>query len=93
VEGAANGQLVRRAIEALDGPELTLRIGPLGTTLEGELDDVLHAVVRARRSVAGSAERLITHVASRASQPASISLGRDANKIDRGARDADRMGQ
>jgi uncharacterized protein YqgV (UPF0045/DUF77 family) len=62
VEGAAHGHLLRQAIEALDGPELTLRIGPLGTMLEGELDDVLHAVGRAHRSVASSAERVITHV-------------------------------
>jgi uncharacterized protein YqgV (UPF0045/DUF77 family) len=35
-------------------PELALRIGPLGTTLEGELDDVLHAVARAHRAVVSS---------------------------------------
>ena len=89
VEGVAHGELVRQAIEALDGPELALRIGPLGTTLEGELDDVLHAVARAHRSVASSAERVITHVRLEG-KSAGIDLSwRDAKTIDRSSSESD----
>jgi uncharacterized protein YqgV (UPF0045/DUF77 family) len=90
VEGAAHGRLVRQAIEALDGPELTLRIGPLGTTLEGELDDVLHAVARAHRSVASSAERVITHVRLEGKSTGIDLSGRDAETIDRSSSESDR---
>jgi uncharacterized protein YqgV (UPF0045/DUF77 family) len=40
VEGIFHGDLIRQTIEALDGPDLTLRIAPLSNTLEGELDEV-----------------------------------------------------
>ena len=82
VEGSTHGDLVRQAIQALDGPELTLRIGPLGTTLEGELDDVLHAVSRAHRSVAGSAERVITHVRLEGKSTGIDLSGREAKTLD-----------
>ncbi len=82
VEGSTHGDLIRQAIQALDGPELTLRVGLLGTTLEGELDDVLHGVGRAHRSVAGSAERVITHLRLE-SKSAGIDLsGREAKTLD-----------
>lgn len=90
VEGADHGQLVRKAIDALDGPELTLRIGPLGTTLEGELDDVLHAVARAHRSVAGSAERVITHVRLEGKSTGIDLSSRDVETIDRSSRESGR---
>lgn len=90
VEGADHGQLVRQAIEALDGPELTLRIGPLGTTLDGELDDVLHAVARAHRSVAGSAERVITHVRLEGKSTGIDLSSRDAEMSDRSSSESGR---
>jgi uncharacterized protein YqgV (UPF0045/DUF77 family) len=90
VEGTAHGRLVRQAIQALDGPELTLRIGPLGTTLEGELDDVLHAVGRAHRSVAGSAERMITHIHIEGKSTGIDLSEREAKAIDRSSSDSDR---
>lgn len=61
-EGDAHGQLVNRSIEALEGPEVIVKVGPLSTTLEGALDDVLHAVVRAHKVIAYSADRVVTSV-------------------------------
>lgn len=49
VEGSGHGGLVHKAVEALDGSELTIRVGALSTTVEGEIDDVLHAVARAHK--------------------------------------------
>jgi uncharacterized protein YqgV (UPF0045/DUF77 family) len=61
-EGATHGELVKKAIEALDGPDLTLKVGPLSTTVEGGIEDVLHAAERAHKTAANSAERVITTV-------------------------------
>ena len=62
VEGTAHGELIKRAIEARDGPDFTLEVGPLSTTVEGGIEDVLHAVERAHKTAADSAERVITTV-------------------------------
>lgn len=62
VEGNTHGDLVKQAVTALDGPELTIKVGALSTTVAGDLDDVLHAVARAHKSVAGSAGRVVTTV-------------------------------
>lgn len=62
VEGASHGELVKKAIDALDGPDLTIKVGPLSTTVEGGIEDVLHAVGRAHRSAMDGAERVITTV-------------------------------
>lgn|SRR3990170_3897278 len=62
IEGTGHGDLVKQAIEALDGPELTVKAGPMSSTIEGGVDDVLHAVARAHKAVAGSAARVVTTV-------------------------------
>jgi uncharacterized protein YqgV (UPF0045/DUF77 family) len=72
-EGGIHGQLITKAVEALGGPEITVKVGPLSTTLEGALDDVLHAVGRAHKAIADSADRIITTVRIE-SKPAGIGL-------------------
>jgi uncharacterized protein YqgV (UPF0045/DUF77 family) len=62
VEGPAHGELLKKAIAALDGPDLTVKVGVLSTTVEGRIEDVLHAVERAHKTAARSAERVITTV-------------------------------
>jgi uncharacterized protein YqgV (UPF0045/DUF77 family) len=62
IEGNTHGDLVKQAVEALDGPELTTKVGALSTTVEGDIDDVLHAVARAHKAVAESAGRVVTTV-------------------------------
>lgn len=62
VEGSGHGDLIKEAVAALGGPELTIKVGALSTTIEGDIDDVLHAVARAHKSVAKSAGRVVTTV-------------------------------
>jgi uncharacterized protein YqgV (UPF0045/DUF77 family) len=62
VEGGGHGDLVNRAIQALEGPDLTTKVGALPTTLEGGTDDVLHAVGRAHKAVSESVARVVTTV-------------------------------
>jgi uncharacterized protein YqgV (UPF0045/DUF77 family) len=62
VEGGGHGDLVKKAVQALDGPELTIKVGALSTTLEGGIDDVLHAVGRAHKAASESAPRVVTTV-------------------------------
>lgn len=62
VEGNTHGDLIKQAVTALDGPELTIKVGALSTTLEGDIDDVLHAIARAHKGVAESASRVVTTV-------------------------------
>lgn len=77
-EGPAHGALVNRSIEALEGPEVIVKVGPLSTTLEGALDDVLRAVGRAHKVIADSADRIVTSVRIE-SKPAGLGLAeRDA---------------
>jgi uncharacterized protein YqgV (UPF0045/DUF77 family) len=60
--GAEHGDLVENAIEALDGPELTVKAGAMSTVVEGGVEDVLHAVARAHKAVSESAGRVVTTV-------------------------------
>jgi uncharacterized protein YqgV (UPF0045/DUF77 family) len=62
VEGSTHGDLVEHAVAALEGPDLTIKVGALSTTVEGDIDDVLHAVARAHKTVAESAGRVVTSV-------------------------------
>ncbi len=42
--------IVDRAIEAIEASGVKYEVGPLGTTLEGELDDLLEVVKAAHRA-------------------------------------------
>ncbi|MDQ3954391.1 MAG: thiamine-binding protein [Actinomycetota bacterium] len=79
VEGPSHGDLVKKAIAALDGPDLTISVGPLSTTVEGGIDDVLHAVGRAHRTAADAAERVITTMRIESKKEGLDLAQRDAN--------------
>lgn len=79
-------RLVQTALEALDGPELERRVGPVSTVLAGELHDVVHAVERAHAAVADQADRVVTTVRLESRSP-SLSLEereREAAELDAG---------
>ncbi|PSO52080.1 MAG: hypothetical protein BRC31_05435 [Actinobacteria bacterium QS_5_72_10] len=61
-DATAHRQLLERALQALDGPELEVRVGPVSTAVSGGLHDVLHAVERAHGIAAQQAERAVTTV-------------------------------
>ena len=60
--GEQHASFIAEALEAMRGPELDIRVGPLSTTVIGTFDDIMHAVSRAHRCVAASAERVMTTV-------------------------------
>jgi uncharacterized protein YqgV (UPF0045/DUF77 family) len=80
IEGTPHGELVKKAIDALDGPDLTMRVGPLSTMVDGQIDDVLHAVARAHQTAANAAERVITTVRIE-SKKEGLELGQREAKI------------
>jgi uncharacterized protein YqgV (UPF0045/DUF77 family) len=79
VEGTPHGELIKKAIDALDGPDLTMRVGPLSTMVDGQINDVLHAVARAHQTAANAAECVITTV--RIESKEGLKLGQREAKI------------
>lgn len=59
---SAHQELLQRAVDALSGPDLERRVGPVSTIVSGELHDVLHAVGRAHAAVADASDRVMTTV-------------------------------
>lgn len=55
-------QLIETALDALSGPDLERRVGPVSTVVSGELHDVVHAVERAHAAVAEQSDRVVTTV-------------------------------
>jgi uncharacterized protein (TIGR00106 family) len=53
---------VARVIETLRGTGLAYRLGPLGTCVEGDLDQVLAAIRHCHQAVASNHERVITTI-------------------------------
>jgi uncharacterized protein (TIGR00106 family) len=53
---------VARVIETLEATGLGYRLGPMGTCVEGDLDQILTAIRRCHQAVAGSHERVITTI-------------------------------
>ncbi len=53
---------VARVIETLQATGLDYRLGPLGTCVEGDLEQVLAAIRRCHQVVAGNHERVITTI-------------------------------
>ena len=66
---------VARVIETLQATGLEYRLGPMGTCVEGELEQVLAAIRRCHQAVAGSHERVITTIVidDRRNQPHHLS--------------------
>jgi uncharacterized protein (TIGR00106 family) len=53
---------VAKVIETLQATGLEYRLGPLGTCIEGDLEQVLAAVRRCHQAVASDHERVITTI-------------------------------
>ncbi len=53
---------VAHVIETLQTTGLPYRLGPMGTCVEGELDQVLEAIRRCHQAVASSHERVMTTI-------------------------------
>ncbi len=61
-EGASVGEWVARCLDLVDRSGLPYRLGPMGTTVEGDLDEVLDLIKRCHRTVAEDCERVSTVV-------------------------------
>jgi uncharacterized protein (TIGR00106 family) len=62
IEGSLR-RYVKIAVEEVKGSGLTYQIGAMGTTIEGELDQVLAVVMNAHRAVrSAGAERVVTNI-------------------------------
>lgn len=53
---------VAKVVEVLEDAGLEYRLGPMGTSVEGEWDDVMGAVKACHRAVAGNHSRVITTI-------------------------------
>ena len=53
---------VARVIKVLEQAGLEYRLGPMGTSIEGDWDDVMNAVKACHRAVAENHERVITTI-------------------------------
>lgn len=53
---------VARVIETLDSTGLVYRLGPMGTCVEGDLEQVLAAIGRCHQAVASNHERVVTTI-------------------------------
>lgn len=61
-KGASVGEWVARCLDLVDRSGLPYRLGPMGTTVEGDLDEVLDLIKRCHRTVAEDCERVSTVV-------------------------------
>lgn len=80
-------QLVQSAIDALSGPDLERRVGPVSTVLSGELHDVLHAVERAHAVMADDTDRVTTTVRIESRTPSLSLAEREQEAADLDARE------
>jgi len=53
---------VAQVVETLQSTGLEYRLGPMGTCIEGSLDEVLAAIRRCHEAVAGRHDRVITTI-------------------------------
>src|SRR3970040_850686 len=58
--GASVGEHVARAVDLVDRSGLPSRVNPMGTVVEGPLDDVVAVIVRCHKAVAADCERVST---------------------------------
>jgi uncharacterized protein (TIGR00106 family) len=58
--GVSVGDHVARAVDIVDRSGLPYRLHPMGTVVEGPLDDVLALIARCHRAVAADCERVST---------------------------------
>lgn len=59
-KGTSVGEHVARAVDLVDRSGLPYRVNPMGTVVEGPLDDVVALIVRCHKAVAADCERVST---------------------------------
>jgi uncharacterized protein YqgV (UPF0045/DUF77 family) len=70
--------LIAEAVQAMRGPDVEVRVGPLATTLVGRFDDLIHAAQRAHRAAAAGADRVVTTIRVESKQGGADIEQRDA---------------
>lgn len=58
--GVSVGEHVARAVDLVDRSGLAYRVNPMGTVVEGPLDDAIALIVRCHKAVAADCERVST---------------------------------
>ncbi|MGQ0796957.1 MAG: MTH1187 family thiamine-binding protein [Methanobacteriota archaeon] len=58
--GVGVGAYVARAVDLVDRSGLPYRVNPMGTVVEGPLDDVVALIVRCHKAIASDCERVST---------------------------------
>ena len=61
-KGTSVGEYVARAVDLVDRSGLPYRVNPMGTVVEGPLDEVVALIVRCHKAVAADCERVSTVV-------------------------------
>ncbi len=61
-QGASVSRFVARSLEIIDDSGLPYRLGPMGTTIEGEMDQVLDVVSRCFERMSGDCDRIAVNV-------------------------------
>jgi len=59
-KGASVGEWVARCLDLVDRSGLPYRLGPMGTTVEGDLDEVLVLIKRCHEAVLADCDRVST---------------------------------
>jgi uncharacterized protein (TIGR00106 family) len=57
-QGESVSDFVKRSLEIIDDSGLDYRLGPMGTTIEGEIDQVLDVVRRCFERMSGDCNRI-----------------------------------
>lgn len=60
--GVSISDYVTRAVKIVDGSGLDYKIGPMGTVVEGELDEVLELIKNCHKAVMETADRVSTTI-------------------------------
>ncbi len=61
-KGASVSRYVARSLDIIDGSGLPYRLGPMGTTLEGEFDEVMGVVKQCFERMAVDCERIACQI-------------------------------
>lgn len=74
---------VARVVEILEQSGLDYRLGPMGTSIEGDLDVVMETVKQCHRAVADESHaRVVTHLVIDDHKQASHSLGEAVARVE-----------
>lgn len=59
-KGVSVGEYVARCVDLVDRSGIAYRLNPMGTVIEGPLDEVMALIVRCHKAVASDCERVST---------------------------------